>query len=74
MGWGLFALSFGSDQIRTLVSMSTDSSYRVIMGKKLVTTLANSFLISSFLFLQVTRPTIKSRMGSNLARLWTKEL
>ena len=29
-----------------------------------VTTLAPSFLIGSFLFLQVTRATIKSRMGS----------
>ena len=29
LGWG----SFGPDQIRTLVSMATDSSHRVIMGK-----------------------------------------
>ena len=29
----LAALGFGLDQIRTLVSMATDSSYRVIMGK-----------------------------------------
>ena len=33
--WGgrLAALGFGPDQIRTLVSMATDSSHRVIMGK-----------------------------------------
>ena len=33
--WGgvLAALGFGSDWIRTLVSMATDSSHRVIMGK-----------------------------------------
>ena len=34
-GGGLTALSFGLDMIRTLVSMATDSSHRVIMGKTL---------------------------------------
>ena len=34
-GGGLAALGFGPDQIRTLVSMATDSSHRVIMGKSL---------------------------------------
>ena len=33
LGGGLTALGFGLDQIRTLVSMATDSSHRVIMGK-----------------------------------------
>ena len=32
-GGGLTALGFGQDRIRTLVSMATDSSHRVIMGK-----------------------------------------
>ena len=32
-GGGLTALGFGLDWIRTLVSMVTDSSHRVIMGK-----------------------------------------
>ena len=34
--WGgeKIALGFGADQIRTLVSMATDSSHRVIMGKR----------------------------------------
>ena len=32
-GEGLAALSFGRDGIRTLVSMATDSSHKVIMGK-----------------------------------------
>ena len=31
---GKAALCFGVDQIRTLVSMATDSSHRVIMGKR----------------------------------------
>ena len=32
-GGGLTVLGFGLDRIRTLVSMATDSSHRVIMGK-----------------------------------------
>ena len=32
---GKDALGFGPDLIRTLVSMATDSSHRVIMGKML---------------------------------------
>ena len=32
-GGGKAALRFGTDQIRTLVSMAMDSSHRVIMGK-----------------------------------------
>ena len=32
-GGGLAALCFGPDLINTLVSMATDSSHRVIMGK-----------------------------------------
>ena len=34
-GGGLTALGFGLDRIRTLVSMATDSSHRVIMEKTL---------------------------------------
>ena len=34
-GEGLAALGFGVDRIRNLVSMATDSSHRVIMGKTL---------------------------------------
>ena len=33
LGRGLTVLGFGLDRIRTLVSMATDSSHRVIMGK-----------------------------------------
>ena len=32
-GEGFAALGFGPDRIRTLVSMATDSSHRVIMAK-----------------------------------------
>ena len=62
MGWGKTALSFGPDRIGTLVSMATDSSHRVIMGKILLTrTLAPSFLIESSSYLQVTRTIVISR-------------
>ena len=33
-GGGKAALGFGADQIRTLVSMATDSSHRVVVGKR----------------------------------------
>ena len=32
-GWGKASVGFGPDRIRTLVSMATDSSHRLIMGK-----------------------------------------
>ena len=32
-GLGLAALGFGPDRIRILVSMATDGSHRVIMGR-----------------------------------------
>ena len=35
-GWGKAALDFEQDQIGTLVSMATDSSHWVIMGKILL--------------------------------------
>ena len=34
LGWGKGCLGFGADQVRTLVSMATDSSHRVIMRKR----------------------------------------
>ena len=42
-GGGLAALDFGPDRIRTLVSMETDSSHRVIMGENLVSTSSSIF-------------------------------
>ena len=57
------ALGFGPDQIRTLVSMATDTSHMVIMGENVVTTLVPSFSIRYSSFLQVMRTTISSRMN-----------
>ena len=49
--------------------MATDSSHRVIMGEKVVSTLAPSFLIGSTSYCQVTRTTIISRTSSNLGQI-----
>ena len=59
---GKAVLSFGPDRIGTLVSMATDSSHRVIMGK-CCSTLAPLFLIRSSSNLQVTRTTTISNLG-----------
>ena len=53
-GGGKTALGFGADQVRTLVSMATDSSHRVIMGKRASSRFLGCFLTGSFLYLQVT--------------------
>ena len=42
-GGGKAALGFDADQIRTLVSMATDSSHRVIMGKRASTRFLDCF-------------------------------
>ena len=42
-GRGKDALGFGADQFRTLVSMATDSSHRVIMGKRCHHVFSNVF-------------------------------
>ena len=42
-GGGKSALGFDADQIRTLVSMATDSSHRVIMGKRASSCFLNCF-------------------------------
>ena len=47
-GRGKAALGAGPDQIGTLVSMATDSSHRVIMGKNGVATFSRLFFIGSF--------------------------
>ena len=56
--------------------MAANSSHMLIIGNNIVTTLASSFLIGSSLVLQVTRTIIKSRLGSQFAkiRVGTEEL
>ena len=68
-GGGKAAFGFGADQIRTLVTMATDSSHRVIMGEKGVITFSRLFLIGSFLYLQVTMTYIRACMSSKFGRI-----
>ena len=42
-GGGKAAWGFGADQFRTMVSMATDSSHRVIMGKRRHQVFSNVF-------------------------------
>ena len=67
-GRGKAALGFGPDQIRTLVSMATEISHMVIIGKNGAATFSQLFLIRSYLYLQVRRTCMKSRKSSKLAR------
>ena len=67
-GGGRAALGFGADQIRTLVSMATDSSHRVIMGKRASSRFL-AVLIGSFLYLQVIMTYIRACMSSKFDRI-----
>ena len=68
---GHTALGFVLDEIRTLVSMASDSSHKVIIRKT-----APSAFIGSSLFLQVRGTTINARMSSKFEQIgsWTAEL
>ena len=72
-GGGKPALGFGPGRIRTLVSMATDSSHRVIIGK---TAVFSAVLIEFFSYLQVTMTYIRAWMSSKFGQiqLQTKEL
>ena len=66
LGGGLAALGFGPDRIRTLVSMATESSHRVIMVKT-VSPLSRLFFIRSFSYLQLTKTCMRARTSSNFS-------
>ena len=66
---GKAALGFGPDHIRTLVSMATDSSHRVIMEKNGVSTFSWLFFIRSFSSLQVMMICMRARTSSNFGLL-----
>ena len=62
-GGGKAAWGFGADQFRTLVSMATVSSHRVIYnGKNGIITFSRMFLIGSFSYLQVTMTCMRAWM------------
>ena len=62
LGWGTGMLGFGADQIRNLVSMTTDSSDRVIIGKTASSRFLKHFFI--FSYLQVMMAFIRACMSS----------
>ena len=65
---GKAALGFGLDRMKTLVSMTTDSSHRVIM-QKTVATFSLLFFIRSFLYLQVTMTCIGARRSWKFSQI-----
>ena len=65
-GGGLAALGFGPDRIRTLVSVATESSHRVIMVKTVSpVSFSLLFFIRSFSYLQVTKTCMRAPTSSN---------
>ena len=69
---GKAALGFGPDRIKTLVSMATESSHRVIMEK----TVSRLFFIRSFSYLQAMMTCMRARTSLNFGLIgpWTAEL
>ena len=61
-------MGFGADRFRTLVSMATDSSHRVIMGKRGNHVISN-VLIGSFSYLKVTMTCMRLRMISKFGQI-----
>ena len=59
-GWGRAALGFCAYRIRTLVSMATDTSHRVVMGKTVSSGFLKYFLSELFLYLKVIMTCIKA--------------
>ena len=72
-GGGLTGLGFGTDRIRTLISMATDSSHRVIMGK--TCDHSSSFIFDWFFFLLAgNKDTHKISNGFAIGQYPTKDL
>ena len=67
LGGGLAALGFGPDQIRTLVSMATETSHRVIMVKTVSPLFLGYFSSDPFHYLQVMNTCMRARISSNFS-------
>ena len=68
-GVGKASVGFDPDWIRTLVSMATDSSHRVIMGKNGIIMFSQMLLKGSFSYLQVTITCMRALMSSKSGRI-----
>ena len=71
-GRGLATLGFRPDRIRTLVSMATDSSHRVIVGDNRVSTIALPFFIGSSFILTGNNDSKKNLVGFEIRQDWTR--
>ena len=69
LGGGKASVDFDLDRIRTVVSMATYSSHRVIMGKNDVITFSRMLLIGSFSYFQVTMTCMRAWMSSKFGRI-----
>ena len=63
------ALGFWPDRIKTLVSMPTDSSHRVIMEKMVFATFSQLFFIRSYLYLQVMMTCMEAQKSSKFSQI-----
>ena len=68
-GGGKASVGFDPDWIRSLVSMVTDSSHRVKMGKTASSLFFRMLLIGSFSYLQVTMTCMRAWMSSKFDRI-----
>ena len=68
-GGGKAAIGFVTYRIRILVSMATDSSHRVIMGKTVLPLFSRLFFIRSFSYLQVMMTCMRARRSSKLGAI-----
>ena len=66
---GKFALGFGADLIKTLVSMATDSSHRTIMGK----TVFSCFLSCFDPILFILACNVDEHKSLNELEFWTSQ-
>ena len=62
-------MRFWLDRIRTLVSMTSGSSYMVIMGEMVLAIFSHLFFICSFPYLQVMRKSTTSRRISKFGQI-----
>ena len=66
---GKAALGFGPDWIKTLVSMATDSSHRVIMEKTVLPLFLSCFSSNPFLYLQVMMTCMGALRSSKFSQI-----
>ena len=67
LGGGKAALGFGPDRNRTLVSMATESSHRVIRVKTVSPLFLGLFFTQSFSCLQIMKTCMRAGTSSNFS-------